>query len=136
MKINEKYLDKDIYTRAKRKIDMEHKKHSAFKSMAILKEYKSMGGRIKEGTGKKGTTKWLKEDWRNLTPYTTGKVTSIAKTPKCGVKGEDQKLPSICRPTKKVDSKTPQLAQTYSKTQLKKALEQKKKGKTIQWKNL
>jgi len=133
--MNEKYLDKDIYTQAKRKIDMEHKKHSAYKSMAIIKEYKRLGGRIDERKSKKGTKKWLDEKWKNLTGVALGKM-SIKDAPKCGVKYKGQTAPSICRPSKKVDSKTPDLAQSYSRSQLKKALEQKKKGKTINWKKL
>lgn len=126
--VNEKFIDKDIYARAKRKVDMEHKKHSAYKSMAITKEYKRLGGKIKGGSKTGGTSKWIKEDWRNLTPYATGQVKSIRDTPKCGNKGKNQKAPSICRPIKE--------AVKYTKGQLKKAVEIKKKGETINWKKL
>ena len=135
--MNEKYLDKDIYKKAKKIVDKKHKKHSAYKSMDLVKTYKDMGGRIDDSKAKKkGTTKWLKEKWKNLTGVAQGKM-SIADAPKCGNKYTDQgSNPSICRPTVKVDSKTPVLAQSYSKSQLKKALDLKKKGKTISWKNL
>ena len=136
MSINEKYLDKDIYERAKKKVYKEHKKHSAYRSMALVKEYKSMGGRINEKGKKGGTDKWNKEKWKNLTGVALGKM-SISEAPKCGNKYKGQgSLPSICRPTKKIDSKTPVLAQSYSKSQLKKALEMKRKNKTISWKDL
>ena len=134
--MSEKYLDKDIYERAKKKIYKEHQKHSAYRSMALVKEYKKMGGRIDESKAKKkGTTKWLKEKWKNLTGVAEGKM-SIKEAPKCGNKYKGQKAPSICRPTKKVDDKTPKLAQSYSKSQLVKALEIKKKNKTINWSKL
>jgi hypothetical protein len=134
--MNEKYLDKDIYTRAKKEVDRTHKKHSIYRSMDLLKTYKKMGGRISEKKSKKGTTKWLKEDWRNLTPYVTGKIDSIKNTPKCGVKGKDQKFPSICRPFIRVNETTPDLAKSYTRSQLKKALQQKKKGQIINWEKL
>jgi len=133
--MNEKYLDKDIYARAKKEVDGRHKKHSAYKSMDLVKTYKRMGGRIDKSKKKGGTDKWNKEQWKNLTGVALGKM-SIADAPKCGNKYKGQKEPSICRPTKKIDEKTPVLAQSYSRSQLKKALEIKKKGKTINWKNL
>lgn len=134
--MNPKYKNPEIYKKAKAQIDKEHKKHSAYKSMALIKLYKEMGGKIDESKSKKGTEKWLKEKWINLTPVALG-ITSLSKAPKCGNKHPKQgKNPSICRPKVKVNSKTPSLASSYSNTQLKKALEMKKKGKTINWKNL
>jgi hypothetical protein len=133
--MNPKFLNIDIYKKAKKIADEKHKKHSAYKSMFLIKTYKDLGGKINE-PAKSGTKKWLKEKWVNLTPVVTGKVKSVKDAPKCGVKGKSQKAPSVCRPTVKVDKKTPQLAQKYSKSQLKKALETKKKGGVINWKKL
>lgn len=134
--MNEKYLDKAIYEKAKKQVDREHKKHSAYKSMALIKLYKEMGGRIRESKSKGGTSRWLKEDWRNLTPYATGKIKSLLDTPKCGVKSKDQKFPSVCRPLKKVNEKTPDLAKSYTRKQILKAVEIKKQGKKISWNKL
>ena len=133
--MNKKYLDKRIYEEAKKEIDKMHQKHSAYKSMALIKLYKEKGGRIDESKSKGGTTKWLKEEWKNLSGVALGKM-SIKNAPKCGVKFKNQNVPSICRPTKKIDSSTPKLGQSYSKNQLKKALEEKKKGKIIKWNKL
>jgi len=133
--MNKKFLDRRIYEEAKKKIDKIHQKHSAYKSMALIKLYKEKGGKIDETKNKGGTTKWLKEEWKNLSGVALGKMT-INNAPKCGVKFKNQNVPSICRPTKKIDSSTPKLGQSYSKSQLKKALEEKKKGKIIKWNKL
>lgn len=133
-----KFLDKKIYEKAQEIADKTYKKNSAYKSMFTISKYQELGGRINPKAKKKsGTEKWNKEIWKNLTPLATGNIKNIKDLPACGMKGKKQgKLPSICRPTKKIDSKTPTLAQQYSKAQIKKALEIKKKGKTIKWKEL
>ena len=126
--MTEKYLDKDLYEKAKRKVDREHKKPSAYKNMALVKEYKRLGGKFRGTKDKKGgTINWRKEDWRNLTGVALGKMT-VNEAPKCGNKYKGQTAPSICRPRKE--------AVKYSKAQLRKALNIKKKGETINWKKL
>lgn len=135
----DKFINKDIYKKAKAKADKIYKKHSAYKSLATIDFYKEMGGKINQKAKKKGmgVEKWLKEDWRNLTPYAIGNVKKLSDAPKCGNKGKKQgKNPSICRPLKKIDSKTPVLATKYTKAQMKKALELKKQGKRIIWDKL
>lgn len=137
MEIPEKFTNKAIYRKAKADIDKSFKaKGGAYKSLALIKRYKDMGGKINERKSKGGLSKWLKEDWRNLTPYAEGSVKSLKESPKCGSKGKNQKGPSVCRPLKKMDSKTVSLATEYSKAQIKKAVQIKKRGETIQWKNL
>lgn len=131
--MNEKFLNKQIYEQAKKEIDKQYKKHSAYKSMALIKLYKEKGGKIDEIKSKNGTKKWIKEDWRNLTPVALG-VLDLSNAPKCGIKYKN--MPSICRPTKRIDNSTPSLAQSYNRNQLKKALEQKKKGNAILWNKL
>jgi hypothetical protein len=126
-----KYLDKSIYDKAKKEVHSDFAKHSAYRSMAIIKKYKELGGRIDESKSKRGTEKWLEEKWVNLTPYVEGLVNS-KRAYVCGKKHPEQKGPSICRPTIKKKGTT-SLAQDFNKTQLKKALEIKKKGKIINW---
>jgi hypothetical protein len=79
--------------------------------------------------------RWMDESWRNLTPLTLGDK----KFYECGKKSKEQqqkKLPSICRPTIKINEETPKLAKSYNITQLKKAVKIKKSGKRIDWKKL
>ena len=56
--MNEKFLNKDIYEKAKKIIDKQHEVHSAYKSMALIKKYKDLGGKIDESKSKKGTSRW------------------------------------------------------------------------------
>jgi hypothetical protein len=77
--------------------------------------------------------RWKNSEWINL----TGKITDNKKLA-CGTKGKRQKelnLPTVCRPSKKnVD--TPLLAKDFTIPQIIKAIELKKQGKRIDWKNL
>jgi hypothetical protein len=102
-------------------------KHSAYKSMRLK-------GNKTTPQEKADLIRWKNEKWINLTAQMTDKK----KLP-CGTKGKKQEelgLPSICRPSVKVSSKTPTLATSYTKTQIKKAIDIKKQGKTIKWKSL
>jgi hypothetical protein len=133
-----KFLDKELYFKAKRIADNTYEKHSAYKSMFLVNTYKKLGGKIDDSIkNKSGTEKWNNEKWKNLTPYALGNIKSIKKTPACGYRGKNQKdNPSICRPTIKIDKTTPKLAQDYTKSQIKKALKIKKTGKNITWDKL
>jgi len=135
--MSNKFLDKDIYNRAKKLADEKYKKHSAYKSMYLVEEYERLGGRINKNLKKSGTATWSKEKWKNLTPIAMGIESDIKKLTACGNKHPKQKKnPTICRPTIKVNKNTTSLAQSFTKSQIKKALEIKKKGNRINWKEL
>jgi len=103
-------------------------KHSAYRSMQLAKQGKTKN---KDGNLKR----WIQEDWRNLTPYAEG-LTHLNDTPECGKPHPDQKGKSVCRPMKKINEKTPDIASSYSKEQIKKAVQIKNKGETIKWRGL
>jgi hypothetical protein len=78
--------------------------------------------------------RWKAEDWVNL----TAKLTDGIELP-CGTRGKQQdklKVPTVCRPTKKQSKETPSLASNFSKAQIEKAIELKKRGLRIDWKKL
>jgi len=128
MDIPAKYLDKKIYLKAKAKADATYKKPSAYKSAYIVKQYREMGGKIKQNNKPSNLKKWfVKEKWVNLTPYAEGLTTSKTKY-KCGEKAPNQTKKSVCRPTEKVKD--------FSKKQIKKAIDIKEKGKVIKWDKL
>ena len=105
-----------------------YKSHSAYKSMAIAKE-----GKTKEHDG--NLKRWVNEKWQNLTPLTLGDT----KFYECGEKSKEQELkhiPSVCRPSKKINKETPKIAKKFNKTQIKKAINIKKKGDYIRWEKL
>ena len=136
--MSKKFLDKDIYNRATKLADEKYKSNSAYKSMYMIEQYEKLGGRINQKLKSKSKLKtWRNESWVNLTPIALGLETSINKLPKCGIKHPKQKSnPSICRPTKKVNKDTTSLAQSFSKSQIKKAFEIKKQKKRINWNEL
>jgi len=125
-----------LYKKVKKEIYKKNPKHSAYRSLQILKEYKNQGGQIDESKKRNGLTTWLNEKWINLTPFAESSLSNIKNSPKCGTRGKNQKGPSICRPSKKVNKDTPKLAQDFSKKQIQKALEIKKSGKRINWNKL
>lgn len=131
-----------LYKKVKKEIYKKNPKHSAYRSLQILKEYKKQGGQIDESKKRNGLTTWLNEKWINLTPFAEGSIRNISQSPKCGTRGTrgtlgtNQKGPSICRPSKKVNKDTPKLAQNFSKKQIQKALEIKKSGNRIDWNKL
>ncbi len=94
----ENALDKQLYMKAKRMSDKIYgKKTSAYKSMYIQKQYQRMGGSYsKKG---KGLKNWRDEKWIQVLPFLTE-----GKRIACGDGGTGKKS---CRPTKKIDSKTP-----------------------------
>ena len=52
-----KFLDEEIYKKAKKKADETYKRNSAYKSMFLVKVYKDMGGRFKGKKEVKGVSK-------------------------------------------------------------------------------
>lgn len=103
--------------------------NSAYRSMMMGKL-----GLTKTTPGKKkDLLRWKNEKWQNL----TAKITDGDKFYPCGMKGKKQKeknLPSVCRPSVKVNDKTPKpLSGSISKQKIKKAVDIKKKGEYIKW---
>jgi hypothetical protein len=136
--MSKKFLDKDIYNRATKLADEKYKKNSAYKSMYLVEQYEKLGGKINPKLKSKSKLKtWIKEKWVNLSPIALGLETDINKLPKCGIKHPKQKKnPTICRPTKRINKDTTSLAQSFTKSQIKKAFQIKKKGKRINWSEL
>lgn len=122
-----KYIDKSIYMRAKEIVYKQYDKPSAYRSMALVKKYKDMGGRLEKEKSGGGTTRWLRQTWVNLSPYAEG-LTSDRFQYKCGQKAPNQKGPSVCRPSSEV--------KRYSKAQIKQAVKIKSSGKVINWDKL
>ena len=127
-------IDKDLYKKAKKKADETYDRHSAYKSMYIQKVYKDLGGRYKGKKNTKGVTRWNSEQWIQVIPFL-----SQGKKIACG---EDNKKTKVCRPMKRIDSKTPitlpELLKLHSKSALL-SLSQKKNqnmNKRVFWKTL
>ena len=134
IKAMEKHFNIKIINRTNRKsagANPLKEKHSAYRSMKLAQL------RLTKPTTKsnKGALlDWTRAKWINLTALLTDKK----KLP-CGTKGKKQKeqnLPSVCRPSVRVNKKTPKLASNFTDKQIKKAIELKKKGQRIFWDKL
>ena len=104
-------------------------KPSAYRSMHLGKL-----GLTKPSTKKnKGALlRWTKEKWLNLNALKDKNIMIP-----CGRKYKGQTEPTVCRPSKKISKKTPKpLAKDLTIKQIKKAIEIKKKGKRINWKEI
>jgi len=108
-----------------------NEKPSAYRSMKLAKLGLS---KPTNKTNKNALLRWQNELWENL----TARITDGDKFYNCGTKGKKQgDLPSVCRPSIRIDSKTPKpLANEITNKQLRNAIEIKKKGKRIDWSKL
>jgi len=97
-KVPEKYLDKNIYKKAKKKADETYERHSAYKSMYLSRVYKEMGGRYKTSKKDNKLSNWRSEEWIQVLPFLLE-----GKKIKCG-SGDNKKG---CRPMKRINSDTP-----------------------------
>lgn len=92
--------DPELYDKVKKFINTKYLKHSAYRSMAYIKEYKRRGGKfILDGKTRK-LTRWQNEKWKDVNPNAT--KTSYP----------------VFRPTIIVSNKTPTTINEISKTEL------------------
>lgn len=77
-------LNKKLYERAKEIVYPRYKKPSAYRSGAVVKMYKDMGGKFKDSNGRP-LARWFKEEWKDV---------------------GDKEYP-VYRPTKRISKDTP-----------------------------
>jgi hypothetical protein len=105
-------VNKALYERVKKKVYALYDKPSAYRSGALVQEYKRQGGTYEKKTNEKPLQRWFQEEWKNVAP-----------------KG---KYP-VLRPTKRISYKTPT---TLSEIPKKRIQEQVKLKQKIKEKNL
>ena len=84
-------LDKDIYEKAKTIVYAQYRKASSYRSGALVRKYKELGGRYSNEINKNeaSLTRWFKEKWRDVNPM------------------KNKTSYPVYRPTIKVTKKTP-----------------------------
>ena len=97
--------NKKLYIKAMETVYPRYKRPSLYRSLALQKEYIKLGGKY-TGEKKQEGKKWLNEKWIQVVPFLES-----GKKIKCG-EGENKKG---CRPTVKIDSKTPMTIQQLIK---------------------
>jgi hypothetical protein len=112
-------VNKKMYESIKSKIQrsIKGRRWGAYDSGRLVREYKSKGGKYTGSKGKSNLSRWYKEKWVDACAW--------PKRKPCGRK--TKKSIAYCRPSKKVDSKTPKLVQKLTKAQINSRCARKKK---------
>jgi len=127
-------INKKLYSKIKSQAKKKFKKWpSAYGSAWLVKEYKRQGGKYKGSRSKskrnfknnsQGITRWMQEKWIN--------VCKLPKKVKCGrsklSRSSWKKRYPYCRPSKRINSKTPVLASKLSKKKIKELCSIKRKS--------
>tara|TARA_B100000579_G_scaffold138766_1_gene112780 strand:+ start:41494 stop:44217 length:2724 start_codon:yes stop_codon:yes gene_type:complete len=113
-------VNKKLYMSIKAKIkrSIKGRRWGAYDSGRLVREYKAKGGKYSGGKGKTDLGRWYKEKWVDACAW--------PKRKSCGRKTA-AKI-AYCRPSKRVDSKTPKLVQSLSKAQRKSRCTKKKRS--------
>lgn len=123
-------LDLKLYQKVKKKADKKFlSKTGIYKSSWIVREYKKLGGRYKSKVkNKTGLTRWFKEKWVDLNRPIKNSKGKIVGYKECGRKSPRmQKKYPLCRPSKRITSKTPRTFREISKKSINKAKRDKKR---------
>ena len=123
-KVPDNVKNKALYLKIKNKIrkdvDKKNRRWGAYDSGRLVREYKEKGGKY---SGNKKTTsdlsRWYKEKWIDACAW--------PKKKSCGRNKSNEKI-AYCRPSIRVDSKTPKLIQDLTKAQIKSRCSKKKKN--------
>lgn len=100
-------IDTELYEKAKAEVYKRYSKPSAYRSGALVKRYKELGGRYKDSPGGKPLKRWFQEDWKDV-----------------GKKGYP-----VYRPTKRISSKTPLTPQEIDPQNLQEQIDRKQEIK-------
>ncbi len=119
-KIPDNVINKKLYASIKAKIrrSIKGRRWGAYDSGRLVREYKSAGGGYSGKKGKTNLGRWYKEKWVDACAW--------PKRKSCGRKTKEKI--AYCRPSKRVDSKTPKLVQKLTKAQIKSRCAKKKKN--------
>ena len=128
IKAMEKKFNIKIINRTRSKSGGAKEKHSAYRSMRLASKGLSKPT-TKENRG--ALLDWTMAKWLNLNAL----IDKDIKLP-CGTKYKGQTEPTVCRPSVRINDKTPMLAKEFTEKQIRKAIEIKKKGKRIMWDEL
>lgn len=104
----------DLYEEAKKIVYKQYEKPSAYRSGALIKLYKKMGGEFIDDNKEKPLKRWFKEKWIDVNPL------------------KNSSSYPVYRPTKRVNKKTPLTVQEIDKKNLieQSIKKQKIKGKS------
>ena len=113
-------VNKKLYLSIKNKIkkSIKGRRWGAYDSGRLVKMYKNAGGKYRGPKGKTNLGRWYSEKWIDACAW--------PKRKSCGRKTKSSI--AYCRPSKRVDSKTPRLIQSLTKSQIKSRCSRKKRN--------
>lgn len=123
-------VDKILYNKVKKMADKKFQsKTGIYRSSWIVKEYKRLGGKYKgKKSQKRGLLRWYKEKWVDLNRPIKSKSGKVIGYKSCGRKSVGLKIKyPLCRPSKRVTSKTPKTFKQISKKNI--SLAKKRKAR-------
>ena len=100
-------INRKLYEKVKSIVYPRYKKASAYRSGAVIKLYKEMGGKFKNNGGRK-LSRWFEEEWKDI--------------------GNHQEYP-VYRPTKRITKDTPLTVDEIDPKNLKEQIKEKQKIK-------
>ena len=122
-KVPDNVKNKALYKRIKNKIrkdvNKKGRRWGAYDSGRLVREYKDKGGKYSGDKNNSDLSRWYKEKWIDACAW--------PKKKSCGRTKSKEKV-TYCRPSKRVDSKTPKLIQDLTKSQIKSRCKRKKKN--------
>ena len=122
--IPDNVINKKLYLKIKNKIKKQvknkNRRWGAYDSGRLVKEYKQSGGKYSTKKKKESDLgRWYKEKWID--------ACSWPKKKSCGREKTKEKI-RYCRPSVKVNSRTPKLIQDLSKKQIETLCKKKKRN--------
>lgn len=124
VKVPDNVINKKLYAKIKKQMQKEHKdagkRWSAYASGHLVKKYKSLGGKYHGVKKNTSLDRWFKEKWIDVCYWPEKK--------KCGRKGPSSRPYPYCRPSVKVDHRTPKTVQELTEKQRKARCAKKRKN--------
>jgi hypothetical protein len=87
-------LNRKLYERVKAEIYPRYKKPSAYRSGAVVKRYKDLGGKFKDSEEGRPLARWFKEEWKDVGNWGKANYGALPPYP-------------VYRPTKRISKDTP-----------------------------
>jgi hypothetical protein len=129
--IPENVLNPLLYKKARIIADKTYKRHSAYKSMFLVKTYQELGGKYSSSTS--GLERWRKQQWVSMEHYLNGNFIEC---------GSDSIGKNVCRPLYKVGQEdiltASEVLRLHGKRAIRNIIKEKKRNMDLilDWKTL
>ena len=107
-------INKKLYERVKAEIYPLYKKPSAYRSGAVVKRYKDLGGKFKDSEEGRPLARWFKEEWKDVGNWGKANFGALPPYP-------------VYRPTKRISKDTPLTPEEIDPENLQLQIEEKQK---------